>query len=697
MKWNIARSLTILGALVLPGALSNPCLAGPSTFDADHDQAIAANPPGAALALRLADDKMQYHIGEVIPVDLSFSSTVPDTYQLWKTTGVRVDADSGDWFVVDPQEGVDDPQPNEGGAYSILGNNPVLGEKPEMISSVLNEWLRFDKPGKYRVYAVSGRVTPLHPKDHAQWGQSLRLASNIVSIEIIPADAEWASHALEQALHQLATLDPLRDTYNEETAAAHTLQFLDTPESLKAILQLVPKPDRGQAWRYSAALTESRHPDLAIADLEQRLVDPAYPVTERFLDDLVRLQAAKAAGPRPDRLPSRSLSESWGQWGGRQKWEVRCQDAWTPSRVRDLDTLFRALDQKQGLARSTSLATLCMKVLANIPKGTPRDVERHRNPLINQLVADFWNTPDEDQYILLSTPYWSQVRSPVLLPVLKRLYDRPEPVGAHEMTQDLALQKIHDLSPDEGRKLILDEIRSPRHKVRIQTYFLLPDKTLPDLEKIIALRLTRDGLDQGIIDMALIARYGTRAVLKAVHDYYGDGSEGWACAFQAPSLAYLVRVDPGTGLRLLEKALDRRGLTGCYKTVLSDVAAYEWRPEIEQMAIARLDDPDPEVVASAAKALGDHGSATAQEALWKRLEKWHDDWKGRVSEIQEGQASTSFQWGVEDSLWRALVKLQPGDHPDKATADRLRSLCLTTSALSEIAHVVVTSTNARAK
>jgi hypothetical protein len=71
---------------------------------------------------------------------------------------------------------------------------------------------------------------------------------------------------------------------------------------------------------------------------------------------------------------------------------------------------------------------------------------------------------------------------------------------------------------------------------------------------------------------------------------------------------------------------------------------------LEKLAIEFLDDDDPEVVIDAATMLGQYGSAEAEEALWRRFEKWHCEWDGREHELKadfHNDNTIQLQTGLE--------------------------------------------------
>ncbi len=74
-------------------------------------------------------------------------------------------------------------------------------------------------------------------------------------------------------------------------------------------------------------------------------------------------------------------------------------------------------------------------------------------------------------------------------------------IHARQDIRGLALRRLYELSPNEGRRFILAEIRSPRPRVPVNALRNLPDKTLPGVEKALAAHFEKiliDGkLDEG--------------------------------------------------------------------------------------------------------------------------------------------------------------------------------------------------------
>ena len=74
----------------------------PDAFTKNHAELLDRNPDGLVFALKLKDNKTQFHMGEIIRLELSFSSTRPDTYVMNTASYDRGGRLGIDRFVLDP-------------------------------------------------------------------------------------------------------------------------------------------------------------------------------------------------------------------------------------------------------------------------------------------------------------------------------------------------------------------------------------------------------------------------------------------------------------------------------------------------------------------------------------------------------------------------------------------------------------------
>lgn len=180
----------------------------------------ANNPDGLSFTIRLKNNQTKFHHGEAITLELSFASSKPQKFRFDAATYDRSGRLDLDRFVVDRRDEVVDPLYDyfnsefmlwmAGGLRGI----PDLTDKPYVITAELNEWLRFDKPGPYRLYVVSHRIKSdagHHP-----------VFSNVVEFEILPRDNKWANQKLNESISALSKRSA------ERRAACRALRFLGT-------------------------------------------------------------------------------------------------------------------------------------------------------------------------------------------------------------------------------------------------------------------------------------------------------------------------------------------------------------------------------------------------------------------------------------------------------------------------------------
>jgi hypothetical protein len=219
-----------------------------------------------------------------------------------------------------------------------------------------------------------------------------------------------------------------------------------------------------------------------------------------------------------------------------------------------------------------------------------------------------------------------------MLPVLKEFVSGPAPPFRTEpaMARDVALKHIYDFSPDEGRALILHDLRDPRAQPSISLVKLL---SADELQPIVQEAVARIEMNEGReLDYHLLEMFGDQSALGGVELVFTDHLGQWACDPQGAMLQYFLRLDPDFGMKMVQASLAARKVTGCYRMLLQDLG--KSLPKVEQVAIGALNDQDLEVANDAALALGRSGTAKAEPALWARLERFHEQWKDREGELR---------------------------------------------------------------
>ncbi len=161
----------------------------------------------------------------------------------------------------------------------------------------------------------------------------------------------------------------------------------------------------------------------------------------------------------------------------------------------------------------------------------------------------------------------------------------------------------------------------------------------------------------------MIQRFATRAVEPDVVQILDRNIGKWACGIQEPLLAYLLKADPAAARARLEIAIAARGpeFSECYISLLPEVGNLWNDPLLQEMAVNSLDDPDPQVVSSAAAYLQKWGSTQAEDVLWDRFFRWSAQWKDRADELRylyipDSDLSKVYQAGAGQNMLSALAE-----------------------------------------
>jgi hypothetical protein len=287
-------------------------------FDSRHTEALHHNPAGVKLSLRTKSKNSTFHLFETIPIELSYSSSRPSTFviemdEAMNFAGYRhiFDVDQPDAVLLTWQEvaahGVDCCATD----IRYLSSDPIVFERE------LTDYVRFEKPGTYRLFVTTRRVF----KDGRKYldfdASKIALSSNILEVTILPDDPDWDAKRLSRTIaklndpHVLADHQALAQSIDQtkaETAryearanqldqtqlalARKALNALETPEAIAERvrrIQMTPLKDvredaslHAEEYTEQPVLKSSIRPDLVVAALESRAQDPNFRVDYDF-------------------------------------------------------------------------------------------------------------------------------------------------------------------------------------------------------------------------------------------------------------------------------------------------------------------------------------------------------------------------------------------------------------------------------
>jgi hypothetical protein len=605
-------------------------------------------------------------------------------------------APTEDWQLY-PAAGATDPLHDY---YLGTGYGSTLARvtnKPVTVDLDLNDWLRFDRPGTYRLTDVTSRVYGLPAETIPGTKQTRRatVTSNSIELEILPPDAQWEEQTLQSARHTLDTATDLRERYQ----AMRVLRFLGTAATARELVARfapnspangpvtsspAPGPFAGEANRFDLQRELERglygSPQRAeiVRDMEKQLSAPEYTVSAAFLHILTDL-SLKSHGTEPDWERSESSQDP-----NRYEHYVAARRQWDEARQRlereHWQQVLEALPRKRGPAQSASLAALFYAA----PSLQEERAAVEWAPLLvrlQTLTVELFPRLDAGVQRSLLTTGWPRLRTPAMVPVLQRLLAQP-PHGADGVYAP-ALAALYDLDPVLARPLFLQEIAHPGAGSDFATLSRLPDATLPALDTALVANLSRTlHTPEARLDSQLLARYASPAASRQVRRLYKKLPWTGDCTVRTELLAYLFRADAATATQLLEAAWANPAEANCKAPLAYGLIAHGVTPDLERVAIAHLQDPNPRVVQESAILLTD-GSAAAEAPLWQRLRQFREQWKDRAPELEADTPASQLQRSIELSLIYALREGHAwNSYP--AGLQRMRELVVTKGARARL-------------
>ncbi len=620
---------------------------------------LSAQEPRPTLFLQTATGQTTFHIGERIPLKLTFTSPNDTQYIIppWSNGADRRSCPQFDYEhpEVSPPTGWSDPLATYFANALCVGGGPswprFLNSKPVRLSLDLNQWVRFDQPGVYRVTIVSRRVRERsNPSGHP-----VTLQSNPIELHIVPATPQWRSATLGTALQRLKSGGPLAEV------AAAQLRYLATPATVNAMTYELREGYTPLAEQCSLGLIglPDSIRDLAIASMNKRLDEPGFPITTLFVTTMSFLHVR----------PGSSAKSIFRQ---KQRFE---SGFW--------QTVFSSVSKKEGAARAQTVQTLLN--LEPTPSPEPPEVQSQMRAwlAVSFLDLDVLSQIDDLRQ------RWGMLDSPGILPALRTLAESP-PMSDHysspysrEDLRSVAFKRWYELDPTGARKEILAEIGSPTPPLSAQALTFLPAKPLPQFERLWADAFvkikTTDQTNpsaQRREDLlgSLLVRFGTGAAVPQMIAKLNQPPSPYACIAYGEALAYLVRFSPHDARRLLKRQIATKE-PDCSDSMFRRIYDQAAGPVLNEVADEALNNPDPGVVEDAASYLTLYGRKSDEKYIWQRYVKWTREWSGKKSALEHPGPGAPSDPYLGEMLGHALIANQ-GWLANHALISRVLQMCV---------------------
>jgi len=628
-----------------------------ASFESRHAADVAANPPDLHFRFITKAGQHTFQIGERIPIILAFSSDTPAKYELNGATYDRSGRLFTEEFITEQNDIVDPYQDYFGtGVLGTIGGGlrtyPVLDSKPEEIELSLNDWFRFDHPGRYRLYLKSHR---LKREDTSKAGApriQFAAVSNILEIEILPANADWTSAKLASIRAALMLGKPADESVR---IALRELEAVGTPEAVSLAFEYSRRTDASPS---ALLLVAARDRPQVIAAFDQYLNDPHI----GFREWDIRLRALFALVQNESPKPLSMWDPPEGAERDKLEATIKARNTRFETLVREQAVALIPLIAKKDMEVRDACAQAIARIALEAARAAGLVPPENYGLTREQLIAQFASFQPDRQAELLSDK-WDLVRGPEMIPLLEALIRKatPKPIapvitalaawgGTSSFIDETALRRLMDLAPAKAERILKNDIASGKPIFPGFAVRELPAQDLPAADAALSLLLKSSY--PGTLPLA--AKFATKKLTTQMRELY-EKEVNLPCMEQEWFLIYFLRT--GSGRDMLHREMANREDRGCYRTLVGDVAARVWNADVEAEAIASLTDPEEAVVTVAAATLATFGEPEVEPLLWKRLERWSEQWRGRAAELYAapiGKRRQNPQEPLGDALFYAI-------------------------------------------
>jgi hypothetical protein len=607
--------------------------------------------------LTLGGDKTIYRSGEPIRLILSFTA-VKDGYSL--NTHAQAPTSSSDEIILSPAAGAFEwaKQYKRTGYFMedvIHSNN--LSTAPTKMELMLNDFVRFEKPGKYSLRMKTRRVSGGNFRQRTL--QRVELITNEVNFEIremTPTEEEAEVKRISDAI------DASRDSQTQARAAAELMYLAGDAATTEKIRRFL-KPEeslgnyRQQIW---LGLFVARNRQLIVKSFENAVRDasrePSY--------QLISLLSSFRLLDEEEKKPFADEQSRQNRLG-----EIR---------QIYVNELIESLPKRAGKNRTATALT----ILDNLPReNMPLDVVGRLREI---LLKDFDNLPFFVQEKLLGH-YWEQMSDSSLADSLEKILTNPSmrnDYGAHSVS----LKRLLELDAARARPFVIEEIRNQQSYVGVDILGALPDEFLPEVEDALLAQIAQAA--QGGTGNShrvslpkkaqLAARFATAKIYEPLLSIYKNHADKWLPDAKASLVGYFARHNDAEAAALVEAEFSKIG-SGYYHSFVSNLTAVNYTPKMDELLRRHLDSDDEQQAATAAYFISKNGNNPKnRELIEKRLERWLEEWKGRTAELDAADYNSKLaaQRMFQINLVQALINAKAWKLSE-AEIERLKQSCST--------------------
>ncbi len=647
MKFSILHSILLLIIFI------SPLVVLPQENDVD-------------VKLSLAEDKKVFKMDEPILLNLTYTANRGE----YNLATLKNDAAAYEEIILSPESGVFDWKSEYKRGRRYLNDHfayTKLPAKPFTISLYLNDFLRFDKPGKYEVKIKTKRV-PIPISEANKRSFVSEIITNAISFEIVPMSKVEEQQKVQKISEQLKT----KLSRNQLNELANELAFMggDTATKAKVWHFLNPSENFSNAYHnLHKGLFISRNRQLVIKLLEEDLRNVEREANFGVLGVLVDLRVMSDE--------NLALSSDGNSKAILEYRESRAEEITGEY----LNELLLSLPLRKGRNRATTAVT----ILDNIRNR--KDKDKYIESIKNTIVSEFENLYINHQNRMLDY-YWDLIKTPALIPVLERILSNSDNNMFVTTTQKTALKRLIELDEDKARPFVVEELKNPKSVIEIETVGHLKDDFLPETDQALLEQIRQMGKMEARDDFVrlrlktqLAARFASDAIYDELLNIYRSSQTKWQANSKGALIGYFARHNEDEAVRLMEDSMENME-SGHLSTFLNEATEINYPKAVNDFLLKLLEGDETEKSNAAVWLISKNGGVENKEIILSRYKRWLDKWKERREEFNVEKPSVEiskqimFQINVVTSLLNAkLWKLS-----DKEKAE-LAKTCLTESCL----------------
>jgi hypothetical protein len=597
------RNFRVVAALVPLLLGVHPLCAQPSP---DH---------GPRLVVDTVSGQNTFHLGERIPLKLSFTGPDDKAFAIDLANYDRSGRMYEDSFSIEPKAGWGDPLAAYFAYGSFIGGGlrggQNLSSKAVTLNVNLNEWVRFDEPGTYTLSVTSHRVGPSGKRWAEFPERTVDLpSSNRLTLIVIPSTPQWQDATLSRILRDLP-ITPRNDAAPREPSPAQKdtvadLRFLGTAKAMPVLAAQLRDDSAGEWDAYFGLIgLPPAARESALLSMRSLLEAPDFPIGTLFLTAMSWLP-----------IPSEVDLVSPGQMD-RQSFEAFERDR-TAVQDAEWQNLAFALHHKRGAALTASEKTLM--------ETEPAHPDPNALAILGEVAqASFAAMSPADKAEELKD-HWDILGSRELLPQIRKIAtdppaaaDNENPFFSPRERIAVALRRWHEFEPANAEAEAIRQIGKAYPQLSARDVSYLPNESFPQFESLWAETLA-DGQDINDYQPAasLLLRFGTGAVaarmmeiLRNPKDHLGNRLD--------PALAYLLKFEPSLAESLLQQKPDL--LVGSMDSIARQTSPSAL---LTAAALRQIASPDPTGTADALSYLRHFGDEKVRDPIYKAFLAWFE-------------------------------------------------------------------------